>query len=135
MGVWLAGRATPGTSSGRRAIAVDGKSLRGSRTTNVAARHIPAACDQASSVVLADTDVDGKTNEITRFAPLLDQIGDLRDTVITADALHCQREHVTYLAERGAHWIPTVKGNQCATRRSDTSPFQAGQTRREVCWV
>jgi hypothetical protein len=43
---------------------------------------------------------------------LLDQIGDLRDTVITADALHCQRDHVAYLAERGAHWILTVRGNQ-----------------------
>jgi predicted transposase YbfD/YdcC len=32
--------------------------------------------------------------------------------VITADALHCQRDHTTYLAERGAHWILTVKGNQ-----------------------
>ncbi|WP_320064842.1 ISAs1 family transposase [Micromonospora sp. RTGN7] len=112
IGGWLAGRATAGTSSGRRAIAVDGKTLRGSRTTDTAARHVMAACDQASGVVLADTDVDGKTNEITRFAPLLDQIGDLRDAVITADALHCQRDHVTYLAERGAHWILTVKGNQ-----------------------
>jgi predicted transposase YbfD/YdcC len=109
---WLAGRATTDTSTGRRAIAVDGKTLRGSRTTDAAARQVLAACDQASSVVLADSDVDGKTNEITRFQPLLDQIGDLRDTVITADALHCQREHVTYLAERGAHWILTVKGNQ-----------------------
>ncbi|MGW0504032.1 hypothetical protein [Micromonospora sp. NPDC003241] len=44
--------------------------------------------------------------------PLLDQISDLRDAVITVDALHCQREHVTYLAERGAHWILTAKGNQ-----------------------
>ena len=112
VGVWLAGRATADTSTARQAIAVDGKTLRGSRTTDTAARHVMAACDQASGVVLADTDVDGKTNEITRFQPLLDQIGDLRDTVITADALHCQREHVTYLAERGAHWILTVKGNQ-----------------------
>ena len=31
---------------------------------------------------------------------------------MTADALHCQREHVAYLAGRGAHWILTVKGNQ-----------------------
>jgi predicted transposase YbfD/YdcC len=112
IGIWLDGRATAAACSGRRAIAVDGKSLRGSRTTDTAARHVMAACDQATSVVLASTDVDGKTNEITRFGPLLDQIGDLRDTVITADALHCQREHVTYLAERGAHWILTVKGNQ-----------------------
>jgi predicted transposase YbfD/YdcC len=112
IGVWLAGRATAGAAPGRRAIAVDGKTLRGSRTADTAADHVMAACDQASGVVLASTDVDGKTNEITRFAPLLDQISDLRDTVITADALHCQRDHVTYLAGRGAHWILTVKGNQ-----------------------
>jgi predicted transposase YbfD/YdcC len=96
----------------RQAIAVDGKSLRGSRTATTAARHVLAACGQRTGVVLASTDVDGKTNEITRFGPLLDQISDLRHAVITADALHCQREHVAYLAERGAHWILTVKKNQ-----------------------
>lgn len=109
---WLATRAMSTSPAQRRAIAVDGKTLRGSRTGDTAAQHVLAACDQASGVVLASTDVDGKTNEITRFAPLLDQISDLRDTVITADALHCQRDHVTYLAERDAHWILTVKANQ-----------------------
>ncbi|WP_328822195.1 ISAs1 family transposase [Micromonospora rubida] len=112
VGVWLAGRASTSTATGLRAVAVDGKSLRGSRTGDTAARHVMAACDQVTGVVLADTGVNGKTNEITRFAPLLNQIGDLRGAVITADALHCQRDHVTYLAERGAHWILTVKGNQ-----------------------
>jgi hypothetical protein len=68
--------------------------------------------EQRTGVVLASTDIDGKTNEITRFGPLLDQISDLLDVIITADALHRQREHVTYLAERGAHWILTVKQNQ-----------------------
>jgi hypothetical protein len=48
---------------------------------------------------------------ITRFAPLLDHVGDLRDTVVTVDALHCQRDHVAYIAERGADWILTVKAN------------------------
>jgi hypothetical protein len=98
---WLTTRATT-APAGKRAIAVDGKTLRGPRTADVTARHVMAACDQDTGVVLASTDVDGHTNEITRFAPLLDQIGDLRDTVITVDALHCQRDHVTYLAERGA---------------------------------
>ncbi|MEV6371356.1 ISAs1 family transposase [Micromonospora musae] len=109
---WLASRSTATPAAGRRAIAVDGKTLRGSRTTDTAAQHVLAACDQTTGVVLASTTVNGKTNEITRFGPLLDQIGDLRGTVITADALHCQRDHVTYLAERGAHWILTVKANQ-----------------------
>jgi predicted transposase YbfD/YdcC len=112
IGVWLAGRASNSVAANRRAIAVDGKTLRGSRTTKTVAQHVLAACDQNTAVVLASTGVDGKTNEITRFKPLLDQISDLRDTVITADALHCQRDHITYLAERGAHWILTVKGNQ-----------------------
>ena len=112
IGVWLAGRASVGTPAGRRAIAVDGKSLRGSRAADTAAQHVLAACDQDTKTVLASTGVDGKTNEITRFRPLLDQIGDLRDVVVTADALHCQRDHITYLAERGAHWILTAKGNQ-----------------------
>jgi predicted transposase YbfD/YdcC len=109
---WLATRTMATTPAQRRAIAVDGKSLRGSRTTDTPAQHVLATCDQATGIVLASTDVDDKTNEITRFAPLLDQIGDLRGTVVTADALHCQRDHVDYLAERGAHWILTVKANQ-----------------------
>jgi predicted transposase YbfD/YdcC len=96
----------------KRAIAVDGKTLRGSRSSDTTARHVMAACDQDTGVVLASTDVDGKTNEITRFGPLLDQISDLRDTIVTVDALHCQRDHVAYLAERGADWILTVKANQ-----------------------
>jgi hypothetical protein len=109
IGAWLTGRGATGQPFARTAIAIDGETLRGSRTTDTTARHVLAACDQDTSVVLPSTDVDTKTNEITRFKPLLDQIGDLRDTVITVDALHCQRDHVTYLAERGADWILTVK--------------------------
>jgi predicted transposase YbfD/YdcC len=112
IGVWLAARAATAPPTPKRAIAVDGKTLRGSRTTDTTARHVMTACDQDTGIVLASTDVAGHTNEITRFGPLLDQIGDLRDTVITVDALHCQRDHVCYLNERGADWIMTVKGNQ-----------------------
>jgi predicted transposase YbfD/YdcC len=110
---WLAGhRAQPMTAGTLPAIAVDGKKIRGSGSAEGAARHVMAAADHGGGVVLAVTDVDASTNEITRLRPLLDQIGDLRGVVVTADALHCQRDHVTYLAERGAHWILTVKGNQ-----------------------
>ncbi|WP_268967982.1 ISAs1 family transposase [Verrucosispora sioxanthis] len=107
---WLSTR-SPATGT-RRAIAVDGKSIRGSRAAHSTARHVLAACDQATGAILASTDVNGKTNEITCFQPLLDQIDDLTGVVVTADALHCQREHVAYLAQRGANWILTVKGNQ-----------------------
>ena len=75
--------------------------MRGSRTRDRPARHVLAAADQATGVVLASTDVDANTNEITRFDAVLDQISDLRGVVVSADALHCQRDHVTYLAETG----------------------------------
>jgi hypothetical protein len=57
------------------------------------------------------TDDDGHTNQITAFQPLLDQLGDLRDTVITADALQVDATTSPQLAERGADWILTVKAN------------------------
>jgi hypothetical protein len=116
IGRWLAARITARTPApipgSRQAIALEGKTMRGSRTRNRPARHVLAAADQATGVVLASTDGDSKTNEITRFDALLDQIGDLRGVVGPADALHCQRDHVAYLAGRGARWILTVKGNQ-----------------------
>ena len=37
--------------------------------------HLLAALDQASGVVLGQAAVDGKSNEITVFAPLLDRLG------------------------------------------------------------
>ena len=56
--------------------------------------------------------VDGKTNEITRFAPLLEPL-DLAGCVITADALHTQREHAEFLVTgKRAHYILVVKKNQ-----------------------
>ena len=56
--------------------------------------------------------MDGKTNEITQFAPLLEPL-DLAGAVVTADALHTQREHAEFLVPRKhAHYILIVKGNQ-----------------------
>lgn len=127
IGTWLTAQIPGATPAARQAIAVDGKTLRGSRTRHSPARHVLAAADH-TGVVLASTDVDTKTNEITRFAALLDRIDDLRGVVVTADALHCQREHVAYLAQRGAHWILTVKGNQPALHQQLTDlPW------RQVC--
>lgn len=112
----------------RRVLAVDGKTLRGSRHiagdgTEVAGLHLLAVIDQHARVVLGQIAVDtaehGKGSEINRFTPLLDTLTgiDLTGVVITADALHTQREHVTALHARGAHWVLQVKGNQPTLRR------------------
>jgi len=73
--------------------------------------HLLAAMDHTSRAVLAQTQVDTKTNEITRFQPLLEDL-DLAGRVVTADAMHTQREHADYLHGRGAHYVLVVKGNQ-----------------------
>jgi len=53
----------------------------------------------------------GRNPTIPLFTALLDRI-EIKDAVITPDALHAHREHARYLARRGAHYVITVKGNQ-----------------------
>ncbi len=106
---WLAARSSP--RQPLPVIAVDGKSVRGARSGQGRAVHLLAAFDTGDGVVLGQGGVDGKTNEINVFAPLLDRI-DITGSIITADALHTQRGHVAYLTGRGAHYLLTVKGNQ-----------------------
>jgi hypothetical protein len=63
-------------------------------------------------LVLAQVDVDEKTNEIPLFSTALDQIPDITGVVTTVDAMHAQTAHADYLHRRGAHVLVTVKGNQ-----------------------
>jgi hypothetical protein len=76
VGSWLAARlaaSQPHTPArgGQRALAVDGKSLRGTRHASADGRavHLLAVCDQQASAVLGQARVDGKTNEVRREAP------------------------------------------------------------------
>jgi predicted transposase YbfD/YdcC len=114
-GGWAQQRTAP-TSGARRAVAVDGKALRGSGTPGQPGRHLLAALDHAHGVVLGQVDVEAKTNEIPMFATLLDRVG-LAGAVVTADAMHAQRAHAEYLVtQRRAHYLITVKGNQPGLR-------------------
>ncbi len=120
--------------AGRR-VAVDGKTLRGSGHHGHGQVHLPAAMDHATGAVLAQTEVDHTTNEITRFQPLLEQL-DLTDTVVTTDALHTQREHAEFLVTRKhADWLLVVKANQCAARRLAVSPTGVGRDSKRYLWV
>jgi predicted transposase YbfD/YdcC len=109
-GQWAAQRTAPGPGR-RRVIAVDGKTLPGSGHDGEDGRHLLAAFDHAHAVGLGQAGAGAKTNEIPLFTALLDRL-DIADAVITADALHAQRSHATYLAGRGAHYLLIVKRNQ-----------------------
>jgi predicted transposase YbfD/YdcC len=113
VGAWVSSRLAAARAPGRRVVlAVDGKTVRGARAADGSAPHLMACLDHGAGVVLAQAAVDGKTNEITVFTALLEQAGDLKGVVVTADALHAQREHATWLHDRGGHYLVTVKGNQ-----------------------
>ncbi|MFJ6687052.1 ISAs1 family transposase [Streptomyces werraensis] len=115
VGAWLADRRT--RDEGVRALAVDGKSLRGAARTRGRKIHLLAACDHTSGLVLAQLDVGEKTNEITCFQPLLDTLEDLVGTVVTSDAMHTQHDHAVYLLDRRAHYIVIVKRNTKKLRK------------------
>ena len=112
VGAWVGAQLAAQRPAGQVVLAVDGKTVRGARTGDGTAPHLLACLDHGAGVVLAQVAVDGKTNEITVFTALLAQAGDLDGVLVTADALHAQREHATWLHERGAHYLVTVKGNQ-----------------------
>jgi predicted transposase YbfD/YdcC len=109
-GAW-AQQATMPRPGQRRVIAVDGKTLRGPASGGNPGDHLLAALDHVHGAVLGQVEVGAKTNEIPMFPILLDRIG-IAGAVITADAMHAQRGHATYLAGRGAHYLLTVKRNQ-----------------------
>ena len=107
---------TDGADGELLAVAVDGKTVRGAVAADGAQVHLLAAATHGDQLVLGQVDVGAKTNEIPMFAPLIDQLAatgiDPSRLVITADALHCQRDHATYLHQRGAGFVFTVKHNQ-----------------------
>jgi len=94
-----------------RSLHVDGKAVQHARrTTQRAPMLLSVRADDGT--VAAQLPVSEKTNEIPMFAPLLDHVEDLTGTVVTADQLHTQRGHATYLHQRGAHYVFTVGENQ-----------------------
>ena len=84
-----AARATPGHGS----IALDGKTLRGSfdKFHDRAAAQILSAFATDTALVLAHVDIAEKSNEIPAAQALLAELGVAGDTIVTLDALHCQK--------------------------------------------
>jgi len=108
IGAWLARCA-----GGCGALAVDGKTLCGTcDEKGQGGVHLLAAMTHDTGIVVAQREVGEKTNEITCFEDLLDTV-DLTGVMVTADALHTQRAHATYLVDkRGADYLLIVKANQ-----------------------
>ncbi len=99
-GAWATAATKP--STGTRRVAVDGKTPRGSRAGDSPGRHLLAALDHHTGVVLGQVAVDARSNEIPALPVLLADL-DLTSVVLTADALHTQTETARRLGRpRGA---------------------------------
>ena len=119
IGAWLADRERdrPRPAASRwRAIAVDGKTVRGARrkTANGAGRpvHLLAAMDHTTRAVLTQRQVGRAPEEVPAFRPLLDGL-DLADVVVTADASRPTPRPPGFLVtDKQAHDLLVVKANQ-----------------------
>lgn len=113
-GAWMAKQQT---LSAGQALALDGKTLRGSRDGDGKAVHLLSAIVHGSGVVVAQTPVPGKTNEITCVEPLFRNL-DIKGCVVTADAMHTQKETARHFVEdKKADYVFTVKDNQPTLRQ------------------
>lgn len=92
-------------------LAVDGKTVRGATTAQGEQSHLLAVMTHRQGLVIAQTEVGAKTNEIPMLPTLLDEL-DIAGAIITADALHTQRATARYLHGRGAEFVFCVKENQ-----------------------
>ena len=100
-------------ASAGRLVAIDGKTLRGSIDCGgrKAAIHMIHAWDQQNRLVLGQLAVEEKSNEITAVPKLLDLL-EVKDAVVSLDAMHCQKETAAAIRKAGADYLLAVKQNQ-----------------------
>jgi predicted transposase YbfD/YdcC len=94
-------------------VAIDGKVLRRSfdRASNKSALPMVSAWGCEQQMVLGQIATDAKSNEITAVPKLLEMLS-LKDTIVTVDALNCQREIAQKIIDRGGDYALALKGNQ-----------------------
>jgi predicted transposase YbfD/YdcC len=94
-------------------IAIDGKVLRRSFDTasGKSALHMVTAWGCEQRLVLAQVATDAKSNEITAVPRLLEMLS-LKGTIVTVDALNCQRNIARQIVDQGGDYVLALKGNQ-----------------------
>lgn len=128
LGLWVAEQQPALAGMG---VAIDGKTLRGSRDGEKKGVHLLSAVVHGSGVVVAQMSVSDKTNEIPCAKPLLAEL-ELEGAVVTADALHTQKETARHIVEdRKADYVLTVKDNQPTMRDDIERQFDFEQQEAE----
>lgn len=92
-------------------IAVDGKTIRGSGNHSHRAYHVVSAFVAENQITLGEVKIEEKSNEIKAVPELLETL-DIENSIITADAMSCQKEIVRTIREKKADYCIALKENQ-----------------------
>lgn len=98
---------------GGEVVSIDGKTLRGSydRYSGKAAIHMVSAWAGSNRIVLGQNKTEAKSNEITAIPALLVLLA-LKGSIVTIDAMGCQKDIVAQIRKQEADYMITVKENQ-----------------------
>lgn len=103
--------------SNAAALALDGKTLRGSGDGEKPPVHLLGMVSHDPTLVVAQQEVPDKSNEITGAKTLLKKTP-IEGATVTGDAMFTQKEIATLIKSKGAEFVFTVKDNQ-PTLRAD----------------
>lgn len=93
-------------------ISIDGKTMCGARYQGCkSATHIVSAWADKNQLILGQLKVDEKSNEITAIPQLLDALL-LQGSVVTIDAMGCQKSIAKKIINQEADYILALKENQ-----------------------
>lgn len=92
-------------------ISIDGKTIRGSKNDEHNAYHVVSAFISEHSITLGEVKTEEKSNEITAVPKLIKLIN-VRNAIITADAMSCQKDIIEAVTNQGGDYVVALKGNQ-----------------------
>jgi len=106
-------------------ISFDGQTERGTadKGRNISGLHLVHAWSTDNNICLGQLKVDDKSNEITAVPELIASL-DLKDTVITTDAMNTQKVTVKVAIEGNADYVLPVKGNHPSLLEEVKSAFK-----------
>ena len=94
-------------------IAIDGKTMKQSydRNARQKALHIVSAWSSSHQLVLGQKKVHKKSNELTAIPELIEML-EIAGSVITIDAMGCQKNITSLIIKKKGDYILALKGNQ-----------------------
>jgi len=112
-------------------IAIDGKSLRGSanKRKNHKLLHLVSAWAVNNRILLGQVKTSEKSNEIEAIPRLLNML-DIKNSIVTIDAMGCQKEIALQIIEQGADYVLALKENQPSLHQDIKSIFALGEYRQ-----